>query len=651
MSKKAKSPPFAAIPWSASVRSVLILLVLACLLPGVIGVSAVLYVSYQSERAQLEGDTIQTARALAQAVDAELMKALAAAQAMATSGYLVSEDFATFYENATSLLQQTEIGNNFVLSDAMGQQLVNTIRPFPGPLPRHGNPELLHRVFETRKPVISDIYLGGALRRPVMSVDVPVLKDGRAIYDLSIGLFPERLGRIPLAQHLPPDWIVSILDTQGVIASRTHAADSFVGKKAVPVLLQHMMEAAEGIVETITLEGIPVSAVFSRSPRTKWTVAIGIPTQQFTAELRHRFLLLLVTLAILLTVSIVLASILASHIARSIRALIAPAMALGSGVPVTVPRIRVREVADVGAAIIEASNLLALHTLAANVYSNISEGVFATDPDGSIVSVNPAYCVITGYAAEELIGANPRIIKSNLHDADFYRGIWDAISQHSCWHGEIWNRRKDGNLFLASETITTIRDDSGRIEHYVGVINDITEAKQAAEFIRHRAYHDPITNLPNRSLFMDRLNQEIIRARRNKLTMALLFLDLDHFKEINDKFGHDVGDDLLKIAAIRLTASTRESDTVARLGGDEFTAILTDINGREDAARVAQKMLDEICLPFQIGQHELLISASIGVAIYPMNGDGAATLLKAADEAMYQAKRGGGNAFSFTSIG
>ncbi|MBA5605202.1 GGDEF domain-containing protein [Duganella sp. FT3S] len=191
----------------------------------------------------------------------------------------------------------------------------------------------------------------------------------------------------------------------------------------------------------------------------------------------------------------------------------------------------------------------------------------------------------------------------------------------------------------------------GRIEHYVGVINDITEAKQAAEFIRHRAYHDPITDLPNRSLFMDRLHQEIVRARRNKLAMALLFIDLDHFKEINDEFGHDVGDDLLRIAAIRLTASARESDTVARLGGDEFTAILNDINGKEDAARVAQKMLDEICRPFEIGPHELVISASIGIAIYPTDGEGAASLLKAADGAMYRAKRGGRNAFSFAAIG
>jgi len=636
---------------SASVRSILIWLVLVCLLPGVIGSAVILYLSYQSMRAQLESDTIQTARALTQAVDAELVKAQAAAQALATSGHLVSKDFAAFYAQAMDLLQQTGIGNNFVLSDATGQQLVNTIRPFPGPLPRHGNPEQLRRVFETGKPVISDIYIGGVLRRPVMSIDVPVLQGGRAVYVLSIGLFPERLVRIPLAQRMPPDWVVSIFDTQGVIAARTHGADSFVGKKGAPALLQRMAEAAEGMVETNTLEGIPVSAVFSRSPTAKWTVAIGIPTQQFTAELRQWFLLLLAAVVILLAVGVVLASILAGRIARSIQALIAPAIALGSGAPVTVPRIRLREAEEVGAAIEKASNLLALRTLAANVYHNISDGIVVTDPSGTIVSVNPAYCTITGYSAEELIGANPHIIKSNRHQADFYRGMWDAITRDSCWQGEIWDRRKNGSLFLAGETITAIRDDSGRIEHFVGVMSDITEAKQAEESIRHQAYHDPLTNLPNRSLFMDRLRQEITRAHRHKVVMTLLFIDLDRFKEINDELGHDVGDELLKIAATRLTGCARESDTVARLGGDEFTAILSDLGGRDDAARMAQKMLDEMCRPFCIGKHELRISASIGIALYPDDGDSAASLLKAADAAMYEAKRGGRSAYSFVAEG
>lgn len=638
------------VPPSDSVRSILIWLVLACLLPGVVGSSAILYLSYQRERAQLEDDTIQTARALTQAVDAELVKAQAAAQALATSGHLASKDFAAFYAQATDLLQQTEIGNNVVLCDASGRQLVNTTFPFPGPLLRHGNPVQLRRVFELGKPVVSDVYLGGASGRPIMSIDVPVLRDGRVVYDLGIAFFPERLGRIPLAQRLSRDWVVSIFDTRGVIAARTRAARSLVGKKGPPALLRRMAESAEGMVEAHTLDGISISAIFNHSPSTNWAVVIGIPTQQFTAELRQRFLLLLAVVIILLAVGVGLASILGGRVARSIRALIAPAVALGSGAPVTVPYIRLREAAEVGAAMKTASTLLGLRSLAANVCHNSSDGIVTTGPDGIIVSVNPAYCAMTGYAAEELVGANPRIIKSHRHDADFYRGIWDAIRSDSRWQGEIWNRRKDGSLFLASESITTIRDGNGRIEHYVGVLGDITVARRAAEAMRRQAHYDPLTNLPNRLLFMDRLQHEMVRAHRNSLVLALLFIDLDRFKEVNDEFGHDVGDEMLKVAAARLAGCNRESDTVGRLGGDEFTAILSDLNGREGAALAARKMLAEMCRPFCIGHHEFSISASIGVALYPADGDDAADLLKAADAAMYQAKRGGRSAFAFASL-
>jgi signal transduction histidine kinase len=361
-SRSAEVRPPAGNKRPATVRSILLWLVLVCLFPGVIGSSAILYISYRSERAQLERDTIQTARALMQAVDAELTRAEAAALALSTSGYLVSRDFGAFYAQAKDLLQRTELGSNFVLSDASGQQLVNTVRPFPGPLPRHGNPDQLRRVFDSGKPVISDVYIGGVLRRPVMSIDVPVLRDGKVIYDLSIGLFPERLGRIPRAQHLPSDWVVAIFDTQGVIAARTHAAEQFVGQRGAPALLRRMAETDEGMVETATLEGTEVSAVFSRSPSSKWAVAIGIPTGELTADLRQRFALLLGAVVILITLGIALAVVLGERIASSIRALVAPALALGSGEPVAVLRDHLRESEEVGAAISTAAELLAHRT-------------------------------------------------------------------------------------------------------------------------------------------------------------------------------------------------------------------------------------------------------------------------------------------------
>jgi signal transduction histidine kinase len=220
----------------------------------------------------------------------------------------------------------------------------------------------LHRVFETGQIVVSDIYVGGLLHRPVMSIDVPVVIDGRVAYDLSVGLFPERLGGVIRDKGLPPDWVATIYDTQGVIAARTLSPEQFVGRKASPALIEHMARAAEGMAETATVEGIPVSFVFSRSPISHWAVTIGIPTQLFAAELRRRFVVLGVGVSILLGIGVGLAWLVAARIAGSIHALTVPALALGSGAAVAVPRARLREVDDVATALGTASELLSRRT-------------------------------------------------------------------------------------------------------------------------------------------------------------------------------------------------------------------------------------------------------------------------------------------------
>lgn len=347
---------------AASLRRILTWLVLACVTPGMLAAAAVLFVSYRSERAQIERGTILTVRAIGGAVDGELMKAEAAAQALATSPHLARRDFGAFHRQASELLNTAALGSNFVLSDADGQQLVNTVRPYPGPLPRHGNPDQLRRVFETGRPVMSDIYLGGVLRRPVMSIDVPVRVDGRVAYDLSIGLFPERLGEVLRAQQLPDGWVAAVFDSQGVIVARTHAPERYVGRKGAPALVQRMAQEREGMVETATLEGIAVAAVFSRSAVSNWTVAIGIPIAALAAELRSRVAMLAVTVALLLILAVAVAWFLSERIAMSIRSLVEPALALGSGAAVAVPPVRLREAEEVAAAIGTAASLLKRRT-------------------------------------------------------------------------------------------------------------------------------------------------------------------------------------------------------------------------------------------------------------------------------------------------
>ena len=281
--------------------------------------------------------------------------------------------------------------------------------------------------------------------------------------------------------------------------------------------------------------------------------------------------------------------------------------------------------------------------LAAHVYANISEGVLVTTTKGVILTANPAMYAITGYAADDLIGKTPKVFKSNHHTADFYEDLWLKLMRDGQWCGEIWNRRKNGSVFLARETITAILDADGQRLNYLAVMTDITDSKSAEEVLTHRAYHDDLTGLPNRSLFLDRLRHHIAYAERYKSLLAVLFIDLDRFKPINDDLGHERGDDLLKQVAGRLRQCVRESDTVARWGGDEFTVLINDLDTPEHAAQIAGKIIEQLQAPFSLDCYEVHISASIGIAIFPDDATDVRHLIQAADSAMYLAKKGGGS--------
>lgn len=285
--------------------------------------------------------------------------------------------------------------------------------------------------------------------------------------------------------------------------------------------------------------------------------------------------------------------------------------------------------------------------LSANVLDNIVEGVIVTDPEGLIVTVNPAFSKITGYTDEECLGQTPRLLKSDFHPAEFYQQMWETIRDLGTWRGEVWNKRKNGEMFLVRETITDIKNADGDTEYYVAVLEDITELKQQEENIRHRAYHDALTDLPNRALFFDRLHQALTQARRTNDMVAVLFIDLDNFKTINDSEGHDLGDRLLQEAARRLNGSLRGSDTVSRLGGDEFTVILNHIRQPEDAGRIAAKIQERLAQPYRDERKKFTLSGSIGISLYPEHGTDAQTLIRNADRAMYETKRAGKNRYAF----
>ncbi|MFC5769922.1 EAL domain-containing protein [Thauera sinica] len=283
--------------------------------------------------------------------------------------------------------------------------------------------------------------------------------------------------------------------------------------------------------------------------------------------------------------------------------------------------------------------------LAEKVIENSLEGILITDADARIMSVNPAFTRLTGYTAEEVIGRNPSLLSSGRQSKAFYARMWESIKADGCWQGEVWNRRKNGEVFPEFLTINAITDHDGRLTNYAALFSDISEVKQNEQRIRDLAYFDPLTGLPNRRLLDDRLQVELAHASRQHGRVAVMFVDLDRFKRINDSLGHEVGDQLLVEVARRLCGCLREDDTVARMGGDEFVIVMSDADGPEGAAHAAGRMAAALRRPIVVDGRELVVTCSIGISFYPDDGEDSGTLIKNADVAMYRAKAEGRNAF------
>ncbi len=287
--------------------------------------------------------------------------------------------------------------------------------------------------------------------------------------------------------------------------------------------------------------------------------------------------------------------------------------------------------------------------LTAQVVDTASEAVVITDSANRIQFVNPAFGVITEYAPEEVLGQDPSILSSGRHDGDFYRAMWRTLRETGRWRGEIWNRRKSGEFFAEQLSIVAIKDAAGATTHHIAVFSDITHRKEDEERVWRQANYDLLTGLPNRSLFVDRLSQAVRQSRREERPFALMFLDLDGFKRVNDTLGHAAGDLLLQQTAERLTQCVRASDTVARLAGDELTIIMQGLGDREDAARLASKILDSLSPPFDLDGSRAEVRGSIGVALFPDDAAEGPALLELADRAMYSVKRHGKNAYEFAA--
>jgi diguanylate cyclase (GGDEF)-like protein/PAS domain S-box-containing protein len=285
--------------------------------------------------------------------------------------------------------------------------------------------------------------------------------------------------------------------------------------------------------------------------------------------------------------------------------------------------------------------------LSATVFENTSEGVMIADSSGHIISVNRAVTTITGYSADELIGKTPAILKSGRQDQQFYASLWQSIRETGHWQGELWNRRKNGDIYPEWLNISVARNEHGEVTNHVAIFSDISAMKESESKLKHLAHHDPLTGLPNRMLLNARMHQSMAYARRNNTILAILFLDLDKFKMINDTLGHPVGDLLLQEVARRLTDCLREEDTISRLGGDEFVVLLENLGDTCLASSIAQKINAALAKKFQLLQHEIFISCSIGISIFPNDGDDIDVLFKNADSALYRAKELGRDNYQY----
>ncbi len=295
----------------------------------------------------------------------------------------------------------------------------------------------------------------------------------------------------------------------------------------------------------------------------------------------------------------------------------------------------------------EHREILAQQRQAAAVFESTAEGVMVVDVGGHIVAVNRAFSSITGYAESEVLGQNPRLLHVSTDDDALYQSIWPLVHQTGQWQGETQARRKSGESFPEWLTVSAVRDERGAVTHYVMVFTDITVLKRSQEQLDHLAHHDPLTDLPNRVLFNMRLTYALSHARRNDQRVGVLFLDLDRFKNVNDTLGHPVGDALLQQVAQRFRVRMRDADTIARTGGDEFIVIAEELGSPDDAAQVAQKLLDSFSVPFRVGSSDIHLGASIGISLFPEDGPDVETLVKNADIAMYRAKDRGRNNYQF----
>lgn len=678
------------MPPHASVRTFLLSLVLACLVPGLIGAGMLILHEYRSSRAGFEKNAIQTARALAHTVDSHLYKAQAVAQSLSTSDTLRRKDYAGLYRQARDFLVLNPLGNSVALSDSTGQQIINLSREFGKPLPKHGSPEQIRRVVESGQPVISDVFQGAVAQQLLVTVDVPVIQDGRVTYVLTAVLRPIIFNNLLKTQGLPSNWIAGILDSKGIFIARTHAHEQFVGKKPSASLSRQINESMEGTVQAVTPDGIRVLNIYSRSAATGWTVVLSIPLDVLEAEYKKPLQMLVLFMLVVFVLGLGLAWWVGDKIASSIRSMTVPAKALGAGAAVQVPKAHIREAHEVASALIEASALLESRTNALrqsntellakeaqfrSVFEQAAVGIALVGLDGKWVQVNDRLCEIVGYPREKLLSLSFQDI-THAEDlaADLHLVGQLVDGRIPSYSMEKRYVRQDGFPVWANLFVSLVRTSDGTPNYFVSVLEDIQRRKEvetalateratreqqlerlvvertkalelAMQEMEDLAHTDALTGLQNRLSANERLRVEFLRMKRTGRAYSALLLDIDHFKQVNDTFGHEAGDNVLKQLAATLQASVRVTDFVARFGGEEFLVLLPE-TGTDGALVIANKIRVAVAAQqfLKVGR----LTISVGVSYSLLTDASEDEAVGRADKALYEAKGHGRNKVCLT---
>ncbi len=418
-------------------------------------------------------------------------------------------------------------------------------------------------------------------------------------------------------------------------------------------LFERYRAGYEGYGKVANLEGVESLTAASPVGTTGWSLMIAVPTKGAIVEPVRSFLIrvLIVTVVIMLVAFLVLSWLIRSQLNPLISAAKSVlAWTQSHQYPQPIPIIRHDEIGE----LVGGFNLLLAKLqrreeklrLLANVFTFAREGILITDVQGNIIDANEAFAEITGYTRDEVIGCNPKMLSSGRQNKDFYQTMWQRLLDSGFWYGEIWNRRKTGEVYAVMLTISTVRDTQGCVEYYLALFSDITHLKDNEQRLERIAHYDTLTGLPNRVLFADRMQQAMLQAQRSQRLMGVVFIDLDGFKTVNDTYGHEAGDHVLITVAARMSEALREGDTLARLGGDEFVGVLLDLQSPEVCDRILRRLLASASEPVLWHNQLLFVSASIGMTYYPQETDIAADqLMRLADHAMYQAKTAGKNQY------